>query len=99
MPGPPAERAGPPLAGVTVTGMNWWRARGQVLALVAYALFFVGLDLVVFGLGSRTTGSWGPAAGLVLRLVLDVSLIGIAWSPFAAGAVVVAGCSRSRWAS
>ena len=67
-------------------------ARTRALALVAYALFFVGLDLVVFELGSRTTGSWGPAAGLVLRLVLDVSLIGIARSPFAAGAVVVAGC-------
>lgn len=73
--------------------MNRWRDRLGLLAVVAFALFFAGLDVLVFLLGSRTTGAWGPAAGLVLRLVLDLSLIGIAWYPFAVGAVVAAGCA------
>ena len=69
---------------------DWRRIAGAVLVVV-YTGFFVGTDLVVYLLGSRTTGAWGPDAGLVLRLTLDLTLLVIPRYPFFVAGLVVAG--------
>jgi signal transduction histidine kinase len=74
-----------------VTVVRNWRRVGAVILVVAYAGFFAAVDLLVYLLGSRTTGVWGPEAGLVLRLVLDVALLAIPRYPFVVAGLVVAG--------
>ncbi|SHL41174.1 Histidine kinase [Pseudonocardia thermophila] len=59
--------------------------------MVAFVGFFVVVDVLGYVLGSRTTGAWGPAAGLVVRLVLHCSLLLVGRFPFAVAGVMAAG--------
>ncbi|MGH8965656.1 MAG: sensor histidine kinase, partial [Actinomycetes bacterium] len=66
-------------------------SKGGDVALVTGVLIFVGLDVLWFVLGSRTTGPAGPAAGLVLRLALDLSVLAVLRFPTAVTCLMVAG--------
>jgi signal transduction histidine kinase len=59
--------------------------------LVAGVLVFVALDVLVFALGSRTTGAAGPAAGLVLRLGCDLAALAILRAPVLVTSLTIAG--------
>jgi signal transduction histidine kinase len=62
-----------------------------VAILVAGVLLFAALDVLVFALGSRTTGAAGPAAGLVLRLALDLAALAILRAPVLVTSLTIAG--------
>ncbi|MGI5125761.1 sensor histidine kinase [Pseudonocardia sp. CA-107938] len=69
---------------------NWRRIAVGVL-VVLYASLLAAVDLLVYVLGSRTTGPWGPEAGLALRLALDIALLAVPRFPFVVAGLVVAG--------
>ncbi|MFD9965203.1 sensor histidine kinase [Amycolatopsis sp. NPDC058986] len=52
-----------------------WPSRSDGFWLVFAALAFCGLDVVMYIFDPPTTGALGPAAGLVLQLISDLSLI------------------------
>jgi signal transduction histidine kinase len=62
-----------------------------IAILVAGVLLFVALDVLVFALGSRTTGPAGPWAGLALRLVLDLAALAILRAPVLVTSLTIAG--------
>ncbi len=59
--------------------------------VVACALFFVGLDVLVFVLGSRSTGPLGPYAALVFRIALDLASIAVVRAPRTVLGVLIGG--------
>jgi signal transduction histidine kinase len=65
--------------------------KAAVAALICGVLIFAGLDVLVFVLGSRTTGPAGPAAGLVLRLVLDLAVLATLRAPILVTGLMLAG--------
>jgi signal transduction histidine kinase len=67
------------------------RREATTALVVGVTLFFVALDVLVYALGSRTTGPAGPAAGLVVRLVLDLTLLAVLRAPLAVTGAMVAG--------
>jgi len=64
---------------------------GAIALLVGAVLFFAGLDVLYTVLGSRTSGPAGPYAGLVLRLVVDLSVLAILRAPLLVTWVAIAG--------
>ncbi|GHG31546.1 MULTISPECIES: sensor histidine kinase [Amycolatopsis] len=52
-----------------------WPSRSDACWLIFAALVFTGMNVLLYVLGDRTTGAWGPAAGLVLQIVCDLSLV------------------------
>ncbi|WP_410593802.1 sensor histidine kinase [Amycolatopsis sp. lyj-23] len=52
-----------------------WPSRSDACWLIFAALAFAGLNTVFYVFGDRTTGAWGPAAGLVLQIACDLSLV------------------------
>ncbi|MFC4081937.1 sensor histidine kinase [Amycolatopsis samaneae] len=54
---------------------QWWPSRHDGFWLVFAALVFCGLDVVLYVFGPPTTGWLGPAAGLILQLIADLSLV------------------------
>jgi signal transduction histidine kinase len=66
---------------------------GAVVLLVASVLLFVGLDVLYFLLGFRTTGAAGPYAGLVLRIVLDLAVLAVLRAPILLTWLMIAGAA------
>ncbi|MGV9361910.1 sensor histidine kinase [Amycolatopsis sp. NPDC003731] len=52
-----------------------WPSRSDGYWLIFAALAFAGMNTLLYVLGDRTTGAWGPAAGLVLQIACDLTLI------------------------
>ncbi|MGW5742606.1 sensor histidine kinase [Amycolatopsis sp. NPDC003861] len=52
-----------------------WPSRSDGCWLIFAALVFAGMNTLLYVLGDRTTGAWGPAAGLVLQIACDLTLI------------------------
>nr|WP_225958284.1 histidine kinase [Amycolatopsis lexingtonensis] len=52
-----------------------WPSRSDACWLFVAAFAFAGMNALFFTLGDRTTGSLGPAAGLVLQVVCDFTLV------------------------
>lgn len=52
-----------------------WPSRSDACWLFFAAFAFSGMNALFFALGDRTTGALGPAAGLVLQVVCDFSLV------------------------
>ncbi|MEU4525859.1 histidine kinase [Amycolatopsis sp. NPDC024027] len=52
-----------------------WPSRSDACWLIFAALAFAGMNILFHVLGDRTTGAWGPAAGLVLQLACDLTLV------------------------
>ncbi|WP_020665943.1 sensor histidine kinase [Amycolatopsis nigrescens] len=68
-----------------------WPSRVEGVIVVAVALAFVALDVLMNTFGPPTTGWAGPHAALVLQVALDLSLIGIFRFPKTVAALLVAG--------
>lgn len=82
---------------VTSTRRPWWPSRADVFWLFVAAFAFAGLNVLLYALGEVTTGPLGPAAGLVLQLVCDFSLVlvfrfprQVAWFVVAAAGLMLA---------
>ncbi|WP_198961868.1 sensor histidine kinase [Pseudonocardia sp. MH-G8] len=67
--------------------------KAGIAILVGGVLLFVSLDVLVFALGSRTTGPAGPWAGLALRLVLDLAALAILRAPVLVTGLTIAGAA------
>ncbi|KDN23661.1 sensor histidine kinase [Amycolatopsis rifamycinica] len=52
-----------------------WPSRSDAGWLIFAALAFAGLNTLLYVLGDRTSGAWGPAAGLVLQITCDLTLV------------------------
>ncbi len=52
-----------------------WPSRSDARWLIFAALVFAGMNTFFYVLGDRTTGAWGPAAGLVLQIACDLTLV------------------------
>ncbi|MET8999117.1 histidine kinase [Amycolatopsis sp. NPDC004169] len=52
-----------------------WPSRSDACWLFGAALAFAGMNVLFHLIGDRTTGAWGPAAGLVLQVACDLSLV------------------------
>jgi signal transduction histidine kinase len=52
-----------------------WPSRADAFWLFLAAFAFAGLNTLLYALGEVTTGPLGPAAGLVLQVVCDLSLV------------------------
>ncbi|WP_328451535.1 sensor histidine kinase [Amycolatopsis sp. NBC_00438] len=82
---------------MTSTRRPWWPSRADVFWLLLAAFVFAGLNVLLYALGEVTTGPLGPAAGLVLQLVCDFSLVllfrfprQVAWFVVAAAGLMLA---------
>jgi signal transduction histidine kinase len=64
---------------------------GTVALVVGVAVLFAAFDVLLFLLGSQSTGPAGPAAALVVRLVLDLSLALVFRYPLAVMWAMIAG--------
>jgi len=53
----------------------WWPSRADAAWMIGAAAVFAVSNVVLFEFGDRTTGALGPAAGLVLQIVTDFSLV------------------------
>ncbi len=60
---------------VTTARRPLWPSRSDACWLFVAAFAFAGMNALFFTLGDRTTGSLGPAAGLVLQVVCDFTLV------------------------
>lgn len=60
---------------VTTARRPLWPSRSDGYWLIFAALAFAGMNTLLYVLGDRTTGAWGPAAGLVLQIACDLTLI------------------------
>jgi signal transduction histidine kinase len=60
---------------VTTARRPFWPSRSDACWLIFAALAFTGLNVLFHLLGDVTTGPLGPAAGLVLQVVCDLSLV------------------------
>jgi signal transduction histidine kinase len=67
------------------------RPRVAVAVIVGVVLCFVAFDVLLFALGSRTTGPAGPWAGLAFRLVLDLSVLAVLRAPVAVTVLTIVG--------
>lgn len=76
---------------MTSTRRPWWPSRADVFWLFLAAFAFAGLNVLLYSLGEVTTGPLGPAAGLVLQLVCDFSLVLLFRFPRQVAWFVVAG--------
>jgi signal transduction histidine kinase len=74
---------------VTSTRRPWWPSRADAFWLLVPALVLAGLNVLFFALGDRTSGALGPAAGLVLQVGCDLSLVLLFRFPAAAIGLVV----------
>jgi signal transduction histidine kinase len=63
----------------------------MVALVVGVALLFAAFDVLLYVLGSRSTGAAGPAAALVLRLVLDLALVLVPRYPLTVTWAMIAG--------
>ena len=68
----------------------WWPSRADAAWLFGAATAFAAGNVVLFLVGDRTSGALGPAAGLVLQLVTDFSLVLIFRFPMQVTAFVTA---------
>lgn len=76
---------------MTTVRRNEVAGPGAIVSVIGCVLLFGGLDVLVFVLGSHSTGAAGPAAGLVLRLVIDLAVLGVLRFPLALTWLLVAG--------
>ncbi|HET6706534.1 sensor histidine kinase [Amycolatopsis sp.] len=60
---------------MTSTRRPMWPSRADAFWLFLPAVVFAGLNVLYQVLGERTTGALGPAAGLVLQVACDFSLV------------------------
>ncbi|MEU0531928.1 sensor histidine kinase [Amycolatopsis tolypomycina] len=60
---------------MTSTRRPMWPSRADAFWLFLPAVVFAGLNVLYQVLGERTTGPLGPAAGLVLQVLCDFSLV------------------------
>lgn len=65
-------------------------ARTAYVMAVASALVFSGFDVLLYALGQRTDGFLGPAAGLGLSLIADLSLLWLIRAPRAVASIALA---------
>ncbi|MCR6483115.1 histidine kinase [Amycolatopsis sp. OK19-0408] len=68
-----------------------WPSRSDAFWLFFAALAFAGLNSLFYALGDVTTGGLGPAAGLVLQVVADFSLVLLFRFPLPVAGFVIAG--------
>lgn len=76
---------------VTSTRRPLWPSRADGFWLFFAAFAFSGLNVLLYALGEVTSGPLGPAAGLVLQLVCDFSLVLLFRYPRQVAWFVVAG--------
>ncbi|MEU5266091.1 histidine kinase [Amycolatopsis sp. NPDC021455] len=74
-----------------------WPSRADGFWLFLAAFVFAGLNVLLYALGDVTTGPLGPAAGLVLQVLCDFSLVllfrfprPVAWSVVAVAGAMLA---------
>lgn len=60
---------------MTIARRPLWPSRSDGCWLIAAAVAFAGLNTLLYALGDRTSGAWGPAAGLVLQVACDLTLV------------------------
>ncbi|WP_345439367.1 sensor histidine kinase [Actinoallomurus vinaceus] len=65
-------------------------ARTAHIVAVTSALAFSAFDVLLYVLGQRTDGAFGPAAGLALSLVADIALLWLIRSPRTVAAIALA---------
>jgi signal transduction histidine kinase len=75
---------------VTTARRPFWPSRSDACWLIFAALAFTGLNVLFHVLGDVTTGPLGPAAGLVLQVVCDLSLALLFRFPAQVAGLVVA---------
>ncbi|MEV4058131.1 histidine kinase [Amycolatopsis sp. NPDC049688] len=75
---------------MTIARRPLWPSRSDGGWLIFAALAFAGLNTLFYVLGDRTTGAWGPAAGLVLQVGCDLTLVLLFRFPVPVCAVVTA---------
>ncbi|MEV6825724.1 histidine kinase [Amycolatopsis sp. NPDC051102] len=75
---------------MTIARRPLWPSRSDGGWLIFAALAFAGMNTLFFLLGDRTTGAWGPAAGLVLQIGCDLTLVLLFRFPGPVCAVVTA---------
>lgn len=63
-----------------------------MVTVVGLTAFFALLDVGIFVLGSVSTGPLGPAAGMVLRVALDLSLLAVVRHPRTVTVLMIVGC-------
>ena len=68
----------------------WWPSRADAAWMFGAAVVFAVSNVVLFAFGDRTTGALGPAAGLVLQIVTDFSLVLLFRFPVQVAAFVTA---------
>ena len=68
----------------------WWPSRTDAAWLIGTSAVFAAGNVALFIFGDRTSGALGPAAGLVLQLIADFSLVLIFRFPKQVAAFIVA---------
>ncbi len=74
---------------MTATPPSRGSTRVTVALLIVAAVAFSALDLALYGAGHRTSGAYGPAAGLAAALLVDVCLPFVHRFPRAVAAVTI----------
>ncbi|OZM74374.1 two-component sensor histidine kinase [Amycolatopsis antarctica] len=67
-----------------------WPTRGDAIGGLAAVAVFAALDLIVYGVGSRTSGWLGPDAALMMHLAVDASLLLLSRRPRAVALLILA---------